>query len=249
MAGARFDALRTAAQAFLGGLGPGDRATLVTFSHRVRLETAVGVAAADAQAALARTQPGGGTALLDGVLSAVALADRRHGRPVVLVFSDGADEVSWLSEERLRAVVRETQGVVHAVAVVAAGDDARRAVRAELDAEGRTARERDSSGAVGTRDSEREFDMQMRAGTWRRRDADIPPVLAAIASETGGEVWRAESDAALGRAFADALAEVRSRYVLRFEPEGGQPGEWRELRVKVKGGRGDVRGRKGFRVR
>jgi VWFA-related protein len=250
--GPRLDALRAAAQAFLDGLAGQDRATLVTFSHRVKLETKVGVAPAEAKAALARAQAGGGTSLYDGVFAAVALADRRHGRPIVLVFSDGGDELSWLSEERLRGLVREGTGVVHAVAVTALPSNARLSVNVELDERGRAARERETGprgGGMATSDSQRVFDTQARASTQRAPGAQVPPVLTALANETGGEVWRADEDAALGPAFASALADVRSRYVLRFEPAGGQPGEWRELKVRVKNGRGEVRGRKGYRVR
>jgi VWFA-related protein len=248
--GRRLEALRTAAQAFLDGLGPQDKATLVTFSHRVRLETKVGVAPPEARAALGRVQPGGSTSLFDGAFAAMALADRRHGRPVVLVFSDGADELSWLSEGRLRALAREGTGVVHAVAVTALPSHARASVRVELDDRGRAAREgggRTSDG--GVTDSQRIFDAQAQASTRQAAGAAIPAVLTALANETGGEVWRADDDDALGRGFAAALAEVRSRYVLRFEPTGGQSGEWREVKVRVKNGRGDVRARKGYRVR
>jgi VWFA-related protein len=243
--GKRLEALRTAAQAFLDGLGANDKATLVTFSHRVRLETKVGVAPAEARGALARVQPGGSTSLFDGTFAAMALADRRHGRPVVLVFSDGADELSWLSEGRLRALAREGTGVVHAVAVTELPANARASVRVDLDDRGRQARE----ASTGVSDSQRIFDAQAQASTRQAAGAAIPAVLTALASETGGEVWRADDDDALGRGFAAALAEVRSRYVLRFEPAGGQSGEWRELKVRVKNGRGDVRARKGYRVR
>jgi VWFA-related protein len=257
--GSRLEALRGAARAFLEGLGPKDRATLLTFSHRVRLETAVGAAPADARAALDRTQPGGGTALFDAVFAAVALADRRHGRPIVVLFSDGADELSWLSEERLHALVRDGMGVVHAVASTALPAHARQVARVELDDRGRDAREgvggmgTGSTGSLyggkGTSDATRVFDAQMNASRQTAKGAEIPAVLTALASETGGQVWRADDDAALGPAFASALAEVRSRYVLRFDPAGGRPGEWRDVRVRVKNIRGDVHARKGYRVR
>lgn len=243
--GSRLESLKAAAQAFLDDLGPDDRATLVTFSHRVRLETKVGATPAEARAALAGAQAGGGTALLDGVFAAVALADRRHGRPIVLVFSDGADEMSWLDERQLRELVREGSGVVHAVAVTALPANARLSVRVDLDDRGRKAREQGG----GKTDAERVFDAQTTANTQRAAGARIPAVLAAIASETGGEVWRADEDEGLGRAFASALADIRSRYVLRFEPAAEPAGKWHEVRVKVKGGRGEVQARKGYRVR
>ncbi len=241
--GKRLAALRAAAESFLDGLGAKDRATLLTFSHRVRLDTRVGVAPAEARAALARVQAGGATALFDAALAAVTLADRRHGRPIVLMFSDGADELSWVSEEQLHQVVRNGTGVVHAVAVTALPENARQSVQVDLDPRGRAARE--ASG--GQTDSQRVFDAHAQASTQRAAGAAIPAVLTAMAGESGGEVWRADDDEALGKAFASALDEVRSGYVLRFEPGPGPAGEWRELRVRVKNGRGDVRARKGYR--
>ena len=251
--GGRLEALRAAAQSFLDGLGPQDRATLLTFSHRVRLETKVGAAPAEARAALGRAQAGGGTALLDAAFAAVALADRRHGRPIVILFSDGADELSWLSEERLHALVRDGMGVVHVVAATALPANARQSARVELDDRGRAAREGASEGMFGIRgrtsDARRVFDAQARVSMQPAQGAEIPAVLAALANESGGDVWRAGEDAGLGHAFAAALAEVRSRYVLRFEPASGRPGEWRDVKVRVRGGRGDVRARKGYRAR
>jgi VWFA-related protein len=243
--GPRLDALRTAASAFLDGLTAQDRVTLLAFSHRVRLETPVGSTVDVARAALARTQAGGSTALHDAVLAAVALADRRSGRPVVVVFSDGGDEVSWLDETRLTGAVREATGVVHAVAVTRKPEPPRPGERVELDPRGRSARE---TATGGTRDSEREFDAFARSTFRAAQAAELPTVLLAITAESGGDVWRADDDAALARAFSGALGDVRSRYVLSFEPPAGRSGEWRELRVKVRGG-GDVKGRKGYRVR
>ena len=252
--GTRLEALRAAARAFVDGLGPQDRVTLMTFSHRVKLETAVGAAPAAARAALDRAQAGGGTALFDAAFAAVALADRRHGRPIVLLFSDGADELSWLSEDRLHALVRDGMGVIHAVASTALPAQARQVARVELDDRGRAAREGGANSMFGLSDAQgndarRVFDAQMNASRQTAKGAEIPAVLTALANETGGQVWRADDDAALGPAFASALAEVRSRYVLRFEPAGGRPGDWRDVRVRVRNVRGDVHARKGYRVR
>ena len=259
--GSRLEALRAAAISFLDGLGPQDRVTLLTFSHRVKLETSVGATPGEARAALERAQAGGGTALLDAAFAAVGLADRRHGRPIVLLFSDGADELSWLSEDRLLTLVRDGMGVVDAVAVTALPAGARQSARVELDDRGRAAREGTQGmatggsagtnlyGGKGTSDAHLVFDAQARASMQHAPGADVPRILTALANETGGDVWRAGDDAALGHAFATALAEIRSRYVLRFEPAGGRPGEWRDVRVKVKNGRGEVRARKGYRVR
>ena len=239
--GERLEALRSAAQAFLDGLGPRDRATLVTISPPVRLATPVSVTPAEAHRALAAAPSQGGTALFDGIFAAVALADRRHGRPIVLVFSDGRDEHSWLSEERLRELVREGEGVIHAVASTTWPAHRRPNLLAELDDIGQRNRE-----GMGLSESQRVFDAWAQAGP--ARGARIPAVLTALADETGGSVWRAEKDADLSQAFAAALADVRSRYLLRFEPAPGQRGDWHDVQVRVRAP-ADVRARKGYRVR
>lgn len=69
-----------------------------------------------------------------------------------------------------------------------------------------------------------------------------PPFLEALAEETGGRMWPAESPQRLREAFLDALGEFRHRYMLEFEP-AGKPG-WHRLEVKVKGAR--VLARKGY---
>lgn len=113
VAGARLDDLKAAAAAFLDGLGEGDRVTLTSFSHRTRLEAAPGSDPRDIQ--LGSLVGRGGTALFDAVYSGLLLADTRLGRPMIVVFSDGEDGVSWLSADQVLQAARESDAVVFAI--------------------------------------------------------------------------------------------------------------------------------------
>ncbi|HEV7499585.1 MAG TPA: hypothetical protein VGQ33_06245, partial [Vicinamibacteria bacterium] len=74
---------------------------------------------------------------------------------------------------------------------------------------------------------------------------DLPSLLRDVAGDTGGQVWKAEDGPALQGAFLQALAQVKSRYLLRFDPSVARPG-WHTLEVKLKPQKGDVRARKGY---
>ena len=115
VAGDKIRQLVTAARAFVEGLPPDDAVTLLAFSYRVRLLGEIGRPPAQAAAALGRLSAGGTTAIFDAVAAATVLADTRRGRPVVLVFSDGDDRLSWLRERDAIETARQADVVVHAV--------------------------------------------------------------------------------------------------------------------------------------
>ncbi len=115
VAGEKLLRLGASARAFLQGLGPEDTATLLAFSYRVRLLGEAGLPPAAAAAGLDRLAAGGPTALVDAVAAATALADPRRGRPVLLVFSDGDDRLSWLPERQVIDAARQADVVIHAI--------------------------------------------------------------------------------------------------------------------------------------
>jgi len=191
VAGERLEHLKEAARATLSALRPGDRATLLGFRYEVRLLSGVADDPERVAAAVDGIVAGGYTALRDAAAAALSVAHPRHGRTLVIVFSDGFDRLSVLSPEATLELARGSEAVLHAVA--------------------------------------------LQAGT-------APPFLEALAEETGGRTWPAESPERLREAFLAALGEFRHRYVLEFEPEG-KPG-WHRLEVKVKGAK--VLARKGY---
>ena len=112
----QLDDLRDAGRAVLKALKNDDQAALVTFSEIVSLEQALTGEAAAVESALGRVDPEGRTALVDGVYSAVTVADASRGRGLAIVFSDGLDTASWLTKEQVIEAARRSDVVVYGVA-------------------------------------------------------------------------------------------------------------------------------------
>lgn len=70
--------------------------------------------------------------------------------------------------------------------------------------------------------------------------------LGEVTRATGGRVWTARSEEELRARFLDVLDDIRSRYVLRYSPEGVAFPGWHALDVRLKKGRGDVLARPGY---
>jgi Ca-activated chloride channel homolog len=120
VSGDRLDHLRGASQAVLGRLTKTDQAGLVSFNNAVEVRADLSHDTALVQSALDHVQPSGETALVDGSYAAMVLAqssgqDVRRG--LVIVFTDGADTISWLTPERVLDASRRTDAVVYGVIV------------------------------------------------------------------------------------------------------------------------------------
>jgi VWFA-related protein len=109
--------LQSAGRTLLDRLDPEDRAALVTFSHEVILRQALTREVDRVARELARLEPRGETAVIDGSYAAVLLADTDVGRDLVIVFSDGVDTASWLPGDRVLDAARRSDVVVYAVSV------------------------------------------------------------------------------------------------------------------------------------
>jgi VWFA-related protein len=113
--GERLAHLKQAGNGVVDALTADDRASLITFSHNV--EIAVGMTA-DKEAlrrALASIKPGGSTALRDALQLALSLRTHDRSRPLVLIFTDGDDTTSWLSEDAILDTARRYGVVIHAI--------------------------------------------------------------------------------------------------------------------------------------
>ena len=108
--------MRQACTAFVRGLAPADEAVLLTFASAVHLRSSGGDRAA-LERALADTRAGGKTALFDAVFSGLLMAPSLPGRPALIVFSDGADTVSWTGGTDALALARQSSTLVYAVGV------------------------------------------------------------------------------------------------------------------------------------
>ncbi len=217
VAGARLDDLRAAGRALLAGLRPQDEAALVTFSHELRVVVPQVGDRAAVERGLEGLEPKGDTALWDGLYAGLTLPVSR-ARPMVVLFTDGQDNVSWLTRDQVQRVAQESEALVYVVAIAPPPEESPPAGMRGVLVEPRGA------GASPLR------------------------ALSLLAQSTGGRLWPAGSSAQLERTFLRILAEMRSRYLLSYGPPGGPREGWHRLEVKVRGHRGTVRSRGGYFV-
>jgi VWFA-related protein len=117
VAGERLSHLVQAGQGLTAALRAGDRASLVTFSHAVDLRVPMTGDMSAIRRALGAMTSGGATSLRDAVHLALQLQPHDRSRPLLLVFTDGHDTASWLTEDAALDSARRAGVVVHAVRV------------------------------------------------------------------------------------------------------------------------------------
>lgn len=114
MAGDRLEALRAAGEAFLDGLRPADEAALVAFSEEVLWLAEASADKARVREALARLRADGATSVYDALYAGITLSEGPR-RSLIVLFTDGEDNTSWLGEADLRLVVQRSNALVHVV--------------------------------------------------------------------------------------------------------------------------------------
>jgi len=72
------------------------------------------------------------------------------------------------------------------------------------------------------------------------------PFANDVADAGGGRVWSATSPRALRELFGKVLEELRARYLLTYSPAGITQDGWHDVKVTLKGARGDVTARPGY---
>jgi VWFA-related protein len=115
LAGGKLAQLVEAGKAVLATLRPDDRAALVTFSQRTVVRQPLSSDLVAVTRAVERLDAAGRTSMFDALY--VGLSMRRTGgtRAMLLVFSDGRDNSSFLSAKQIVQVARESDVVVYAV--------------------------------------------------------------------------------------------------------------------------------------
>ena len=213
--GERLEHLRAAARSIIQRLRPQDRASLSSFSHK--LDRLVPLTGDRKQLldAVGRLEAGGGTSLRDAAFAAVALRDESVGRTLVVLFSDGVDTTSFLSEPDVLRAAERSDVIIYPVGV-------RTTVR------------------LGPR-----FDSRLATLVAQQEERNMR-FLKDLAAATGGRLVIAEGDKDIGAAFARALDEFNSRYVLVYTPTGVTGQGWHRIDLKLKHKKGTVTARRGY---
>lgn len=115
--GRRLRSLLAAVDRVFGELRPGDRVGVMTFSQRLQVRVPMTDDLAAARAALARVATDGQTALRDAVALSLTLAEGQETRGLVLLFTDGVDNASWISDEGVVEFARRADAILHVVTV------------------------------------------------------------------------------------------------------------------------------------
>ena len=117
VSGERLTHLVDASRGLLAALTPRDWAGLITFSNLVQIGAPLTRDLAAVARAIDRVQASGGTSLRDALQIALDVRPAEGSRVLVLVFTDGADTMSWLTEAEILDSARRVGAVIHVVQV------------------------------------------------------------------------------------------------------------------------------------
>ncbi len=215
--GQKLEHLRSAAAAFLEELEAKDQAALLTFSVALDLRSELTADHAAVRRTLDGIEARGGTALKDALYGGLKAAEGLE-RPVLVLFTDGRDTFSWLTEDEVFQTVRESNAVVYAVSTaedVWGPDDMS------------YLKERRGEEVTPERSPENMF-------------------LERAALFSGGALFKAGSSKKLEKQFLDILRELRTRYLLTYYPHTVSEDGWHAIEVKVKRSGAEVRARQGY---
>jgi len=222
--GTKLMALKAASQALLESLRPEDEATLLTFGDLIEWLAPPTRDKSAIRQALDRLKPGGGTPVMDALYAAMTLP-KSQGRTLVVLFTDGVDNMSWLDWRQVKLVAERSNAVVHVVSLqppvaLVAGPEL--------------------PPRIGNR--------MLPASAPRSLEFEGPWALRQIAETTGGRYWEAASLDRLKTAFAAIAEAMGKRYVLRYSPENVPRPGWHKIELKLRGKKGDVHTRSGYWV-
>lgn len=224
VAGEELAHLIEAGQQLVRALRPDDHAGLITFSERVLVNVPLTSDHASVDRALAGLEGLGATSMNDAIHVAMSLRSTDVSRPVIIVFSDGNDNLSWESAASLVDEAKKVAVVIHAI---------------EL----RVGKSPIGPGAPFVR-TERTISPALLSQDF----VNGTPVLQALTLQAGGRVWSAKSPRDLKPLFTQALEEMRARYLLTYSPNEPPKEGYHTLNVTLKNARGDVTARPGYFV-
>ena len=226
--------LKDAARAAVAALRPIDRAHLLTFSNDVRRGTDWTGDRERVNRAIDSLAATGWTSLFDATFAALNMPDTPGRRPLLLVFTDGADTSSWLTASDVLSIAEQTRLTVYGVS---AATDRRTTIVTQ------TLRPQ-------TTDLNRELDKVTPARLRERLLSDPfgfrSLFLRVIVNDTGGELLHTASAADLRTMFLNVIDRFSRRYLLSYTPTGVARAGWHPIEVRLKDGSLKVTARRGY---
>jgi VWFA-related protein len=109
--------LKDAAASVVDSLREGDRVALVSFNDQVLIQSPLTKDFAGVRKVISQMQAKGRTSLRDAAYAALLQSDPEAGRALVVLFTDGQDISSWLSDAALADAAKRVNAVVYSVAL------------------------------------------------------------------------------------------------------------------------------------
>ena len=255
VSGERRRLLAAAAEQFAGQLSERDRCGVAVFASEVSLARDFAGCSLLPADPFPDREITGGTALWDSLLLSAALVEEAPGRAVLVIFTDGEDTMSWTPEAFVEEALRGSGAVLYAVIPPDARGTARaphryRSVDRAPPSVARRRRIgiRRMNGGVAPDEIAVLLDGPRRARR-PRTGARLPSelqLLRQVVEASGGRMVRSRDEKRLVAAYGEILDEMRSRYVLAFQPDPDRPPGWRRLEVSVDRDGAEVRARRGY---
>jgi Ca-activated chloride channel family protein len=107
--------LKTASRGFLSALRPADQVTLLAFNDNIFTLARRSTNPAQRLKAVDRLAPWGGTALYDAILTGLNVVGRQPGRRSIVVFTDGEDQSSIATLDRVRTRMETSDATVYTI--------------------------------------------------------------------------------------------------------------------------------------
>lgn len=228
LAGEGLAALKAASLSFLESLRPQDEVALFTFAGEVQWRTRPTTDRTAMRRAIEEIKTSDGTSIVDALFAAVTLPQSR-ARTLVVLFTDGEDNSSWLDWGQIQGVAERSNALIHVVGLRPRRTDPASADSGPASASNLGGRMAQPSGAP----LELEHTFSLRK----------------IAEVTGGRYWEAESTARLKSAFSAIAEAMGHRYVLRYDPQDVERPGWHQIKLRLRGAKGAVHARSGYWVK
>ena len=232
----KIDEIHYAAVTFVNQLRPTDKVLVVAFDQRIKVLTEEPTSEkSKLYAAIYQAKFGSGTSLYDAVSYATSLdLINVTGRKAIVIFTDGVDTTSRNSDfDSTVAAVQEVDALIYPIryntmtdgtAVVRGPTGTPAPMPADIAA---------LLAARGLRIDPRAVRMGGR-GTSENEYERGKAFLEAIAMNTGGRMFDADTLTNLENSFAGVAEELRRQYSVGYYPENpGAPGERRSVKIKV----------------
>ncbi len=249
----KIDEIHYAAVTFVNQLRPTDKVMVVAFDQRIKVLTEEPTSEkAKLYAAIYQAKFGSGTSLYDAVSFATSLdLINVTGRKAIVIFTDGVDTTSRASDfESTVAAVQEVDALIYPIryntltegtSVVRGPSGTPAPMPADIAA---------LLAARGLRIDPRAIRMGGR-GTSEGEYETGRLFLEAIALNTGGRMFEADTLTNLETSFAGVAEELRRQYSIGYYPEQiGEPGERRSVKIRVtRPANAVVRAKNGYVIR